>query len=84
LVDCFGQANRVNSTIYRSFQTISGAIDLVRVAGRNKELMIASLADPESRSIIIAVMAKPKAAVEIEKELGLPQSTLYRKISELK
>lgn len=57
---------------------------MVRVAGHLMEMIIASLADPESRSIIIAVSAKPKASVEIEKELGLPQSTLYRKISELK
>lgn len=52
--------------------------------GHLKEMMIANLADSESRSIIITVLAKPKAAVEIEKELGLPQSTLYRKISDLK
>ena len=57
---------------------------MVRVAGHLKEMMIAGLADSESRKIIIAVMAKPKAAAEVEKELGLPQSTLYRKISELK
>ena len=29
-------------------------------------------------------MVEPKSAVEIEKEIGLPESTLYRKISELK
>lgn len=54
------------------------------MAGTLKERIIASLADPESRRIIIAVMAKPKTASEVEKEVDLPQSTLYRKISELK
>lgn len=63
---------------------LSGAIALVKVSGRLKEMMIASLSDSESRRIIIAVMAKPKTAVEIETELGVPQSTLYRKISELR
>jgi len=32
----------------------------------------------------MAVIEEPKTAIEIEKGLGLPQSTLYRKISELK
>jgi predicted transcriptional regulator len=57
---------------------------LVRVAGSLRERMISSFADQESRRIITAVVAKPKTAIEIEKELDLPQSTLYRKISELK
>ena len=57
---------------------------MVRVAGPFKEKLIASLSDPESRKIIMAVMTKPKTAVEIEQELDMPQSTLYRKISELK
>lgn len=57
---------------------------MVRVVGHLKEMMIASLSDPDSRRIIRAVMVRPKSAVEIEKELDLPQSTLYRKISDLK
>ena len=57
---------------------------MVRVVGQLKEKMIASLADSESRRILNAVVAKPRTAVEIEKVTGLPQSTLYRKISELK
>lgn len=82
----FGNAATIKTeaSLYRSFRTIPCAIDLLRVAGHLKERMIASLADPESRRIIATVLAKPKTAVEIEKELGLPQSTLYRKISELK
>jgi predicted transcriptional regulator len=63
---------------------VSEAGSLVRLEGRLKEMAIAGLADPESRSIIVAVLTKPKPAVEIEKEVGLPPSTLYRKISELK
>jgi predicted transcriptional regulator len=57
---------------------------LVRVAGPLKERMLASLADPESQRILITVVAKPKTTAEIEKVVGLPQSTVYRKISELK
>jgi len=57
---------------------------LVRVAGPLKERIIACFSDSECRQIVTAVMLKPKTAIEIEKELGLPQSTLYRKISELK
>jgi DNA-binding transcriptional ArsR family regulator len=56
----------------------------MRVVGPLKEMIIASLSDPESRRIIRAVIAKPKTSVEIEREVGLPPSTLYRKISELK
>lgn len=47
-------------------------------------MMIAALSDPESRQVITAVLTRPKTAVEIERELDLPQSTLYRKISDLK
>jgi len=57
---------------------------LVRVTGHLKEMMIACLSDPESRRMIRTVMVKPKSAVEIETELHLPQSTFYRKLSELK
>ncbi|MGD0397116.1 MAG: winged helix-turn-helix domain-containing protein [Nitrososphaerales archaeon] len=56
----------------------------MRVSGHLKEMMIASLSDQESRRVIKAVTAKPKTAAQIEEELDLPQSTLYRKISELK
>jgi DNA-binding transcriptional ArsR family regulator len=77
-------APQTKARLFLSLQTISGAIELVRVAGHLKERMIASLADSESRKIIVAVIAKPKTAVEIEKETELSQSTLYRKISELK
>lgn len=54
------------------------------MTGPLRERMLASLADPESQRILIAVVAKPKTTAEIEKEVGLPQSTVYRKISELK
>ena len=57
---------------------------MVRVSGHLREKMISSFANPESRRIISAVIARPKTAVEIEKELDLPPSTLYRKISELR
>ena len=57
---------------------------MVVVTGRLKEMMIANLSDPESRLIITAANEKPRTAVEMGKELNLPQSTLYRKISGLK
>lgn len=47
-------------------------------------MIVASLSDPESRQIIRAVIAKPKTVAEIEKELSIPRSTLYRKLSEMK
>jgi predicted transcriptional regulator len=56
----------------------------VRFSGQIKERLIASFADPESQRIVLAVLARPKTSVEMEKELSLPPSTLYRKISELK
>jgi predicted transcriptional regulator len=33
---------------------------------------------------MVSVLASPKTTVEIENEVHLPQSTLYRKITELK
>jgi DNA-binding transcriptional ArsR family regulator len=77
-------APQTKARLFLSLQTTFGAIELVRVAGHLKERMIASLADPESRKIITAVIKKPKTAVDIEKETDLPQSTVYRKISELR
>jgi predicted transcriptional regulator len=57
---------------------------LVGVTGQLKERVIATLADLESRKIITAVHGESKTIGTIEGELGLPQSTLYRKISELR
>jgi predicted transcriptional regulator len=57
---------------------------LVKVVGPLKERIIACLSDSDCRKIVTAVMVEPKTSVDIEKELGLPQSTLYRKISELR
>ena len=54
------------------------------MTGRLREKIIDSLSDPASRRIIEAVISKSKTAGEIEKDLNLSQSTLYRKISELK
>jgi predicted transcriptional regulator len=57
---------------------------LVGVTGQLKERVIATLADLESRKIVTAVHGESKTIGTIEGELGLPQSTLYRKISELR
>lgn len=57
---------------------------MVKVAGSLKGRILAHLADSESERIILAVMSRSRTAIEIEKETQLPQSTLYRKISELK
>jgi len=54
------------------------------VTGDLKERIIAVLADPESRRIITSVFAEPKTIGTIEGEIGLPHSTLYRKVSELR
>ena len=70
--------------VYQYLQPTSGVRKLVRVVGRLREMVIAGLSDPESRRIITAVSGKPMPAVEIKKKIELPQTTLYRKISELK
>lgn len=46
--------------------------------------MLASVADPESWSILQSLLKGPKDAAAIEAELGLPQSTVYRKLSLLR
>ena len=57
---------------------------MVRVAGHLKEQIIASLSDADSRRIVVAASERPRTATEIESSLLIPQSTLYRKITELK
>jgi hypothetical protein len=49
-----------------------------------RERILAQLADIESLRIIASVLNERKTAIEIGKELGLPSTTLYRKVSELK
>jgi DNA-binding transcriptional ArsR family regulator len=56
----------------------------MKVTGSLRERIIAQLADPESRKIITSVLGGRKTATSIGKELSLPPSTLYRKISELR
>ncbi|MDG6898134.1 MAG: winged helix-turn-helix transcriptional regulator [Nitrososphaerota archaeon] len=57
---------------------------MVGVTGELRERVISALADPESRRIITSVHSQSKAIGTIEGEVGLPQSTLYRKVSELR
>lgn len=56
----------------------------MRVAGQLGQEMLARFGDPESRDILGAVASTPRSALEIERVVGLPQSTLYRKISRLR
>ena len=57
---------------------------MVIVTGEVKQQVISTLSDSDSRRIITAVFEESKTIGAIEKELGLPQSTLYRKISEMR
>jgi predicted transcriptional regulator len=56
----------------------------VRVKGNLQEKIIAQFADAESRKIISSVRTKPKTVMTIGSELKLPQSTVYRKVLDLK
>lgn len=56
----------------------------MKIEGNLRDEIIAQLADPDSRRIIISTIREPKTAMAIGRELNLPTSTLYRKISELK
>jgi DNA-binding transcriptional ArsR family regulator len=56
----------------------------VRVTGALRERILSCLADDESRRILASVVERPKAPSEIEHDIGLTQTTLYRKISLLK
>ncbi len=47
-------------------------------------MIVAQMADSESRLIINSTLKAPKTAMAIGKELGMPTSTLYRKIADLK
>ena len=46
--------------------------------------ILASVADTESRRIVECLLGEPKTTPAIGKEVHLPQSTLYRKVSEMK
>src|ERR1035437_4432960 len=56
----------------------------MKVAEGLREKILAQLADSESFQIIACVLEEKKSAMTIAKELNLPSTTLYRKISELK
>jgi len=46
--------------------------------------VLASLSDSTCQEIIRSVVRKPGTTVRIKEELHIPQSTFYRKVSELK
>lgn len=54
------------------------------VTGELKLKICASLGDPESMRILEATFEVPKTRSVLEQELGLPQSTIYRKIGTLR
>ncbi len=49
----------------------------------SKQRILATLADPYSRRILIATTRKPLSALEISKRYQIPISTIYRRIEEL-
>ena len=53
----------------------------MRVCGELKKKVCAILSDPESIQIIEAVLDKPKSETTLRRELNIPQSSLYRKLS---
>lgn len=50
----------------------------------NEENMLRCLADKDSRMIVQYTIEKHKTAEDISRKLGIPLSTTYRKIKELK
>ena len=54
------------------------------VTGELKLRICASFADPESMKILEATFEVPKTKSTLEPELGIPQSTIYRKIAALR
>lgn len=54
------------------------------VVGELRDKILAQLADPDSRRMIISTRRAPKTALALRDELGLPTSTVYRKIVELR
>jgi predicted transcriptional regulator len=49
-----------------------------------KQRILKALADPEEVSILMCMKATSKTAQSIAKETGIPLSTVYRKLEELK
>ena len=45
--------------------------------------VIEALADTESRSILFSIIRKGKTATDLSYELKIPQSSVYKKLSEL-
>lgn len=56
----------------------------VKVTGELEKRILANLGDPESMGILDAVVRGSKATTTIEHEMGLAQSTIYRKIASLR
>ena len=56
----------------------------MRIGGDGARRVLTSVADPESWSILQSLLKGPKDAAAVEKELGLAQSTVYRKLNLLR
>ncbi|HKT21631.1 MAG TPA: hypothetical protein VJR06_03270 [Nitrososphaerales archaeon] len=56
----------------------------MRLDGDDARKVLAAVADPESWSILQCVLRGRKDAMAIERELALPQSTVYRKLTQLR
>ena len=45
--------------------------------------IIETLADHESRHLLFSIIRKPKTAAELSKQLSIPLSSVYKKLSDL-
>jgi hypothetical protein len=56
----------------------------LKVTGDLRRQIIAALGDPEAQQIISIIIRESKTSLTIAKELGLPPSTVYRKIGQMR
>lgn len=56
----------------------------MRVTGEIKEKMVTVLGDAESQRILSLVVKEPLTTLKVATELGLPVSTVYRKVGQMR
>jgi DNA-binding transcriptional ArsR family regulator len=56
----------------------------LKVSGDLRRRIVAAFGDPEAQQIMSLVAQEPKTSSSIAQELGLPPSTVYRKIGQLR
>lgn len=52
--------------------------------GSHQELVLQALGDPLSRQILLLLSEAPRSARDLLRTVSVPQSTLYRRLSELR